>query len=65
MSKDPAGTSTRAPVFSRAAFRHVFYGELAVAVRHVNEFAYELARSANRVEGWLLKHRDARNMVAR
>jgi len=40
--------------------RHVFFGELAVVARKVNEFAYELAIRANKTEGWLCARRDAR-----
>ncbi len=38
--------------------RTVVFGELAVAAAAVNEFCYNTAIRANRVQGWLLRHRD-------
>ena len=43
-----------------AKVRHVFFGELAVVARKVNEAAYVLAVGANRAERWLCRHRDLR-----
>ena len=43
-----------------AKIRHVVFGELAVAAAAVNEFCYESAIRANRVQGWLIRHRDLR-----
>jgi len=40
--------------------RHVVFGELAVVAAKVNNAAYELAIKANRCQGWLIRHRDAR-----
>jgi hypothetical protein len=45
--------------------RTVLFGELAVAAAHVNEFCYNMAIRANRVQGWLIRQRDARPGVAR
>lgn len=49
----------------RAKIRHVFFGELAVAAAAVNEFCYSMAIRANRVQGWLIRQRDARPGAAR
>jgi len=43
-----------------AKVRTVVFGELAVAAAAVNNAAYEMAIKANRVQGWLLRQRDAR-----
>ena len=37
--------------------RRQVLGELAVAAAKVNNAAYELAIKANRVQGWLIRHR--------
>jgi hypothetical protein len=43
-----------------AKVRHVVFGELAVVAAKINNVAYELAIRANRVQGWLIRQRDAR-----
>ena len=44
----------------RVKIRHVVFGELAVAAAWVNERSYNMAIRANRVQGWLIRRRDAR-----
>ncbi len=43
-----------------AKVRHVLFGESAVLAAAVNNACYELAIKANRVQGWLIQHRDRR-----
>jgi hypothetical protein len=45
--------------------RHVVFGELAVAAVAVNNAAYNLAIWANRFQGWLVRHRDLRDVPGR
>lgn len=40
--------------------RTVFFGELAVAAAALNELFYNLAIKFNRLQGWLVRQRDAR-----
>ena len=40
--------------------RHLVFGELAVAAAAVNNFCYEMAINFNRLQGWLIGHRDGR-----
>lgn len=39
--------------------RHVLFSRAAVLAARLNGAAYELAIKANRLQGWLLRHRDA------
>lgn len=39
-----------------AKIRHLVFGELAVLAARVNEFSYEMAIRANRLQGWAMRH---------
>jgi hypothetical protein len=43
-----------------AKIRTVLFGELAVLAARVNEFCYDAAVKANRLQGWAVRRRDAR-----
>jgi hypothetical protein len=57
----PAGTPGR-PAWQRAVqrARRAAYGAAIAAAAWVNDRAYNTAVRANRVQGWLVRRRDAR-----